>query len=351
MIGQFRGKIGGYLVIVIIGFIALVFAFEGVFGPKSTKGLHEGSVAGTVNGEPITIGDFNRAVERKVEMLKGMMGGKITDEQMKMFRIREGVFQELAQQKLMAQAALDSGRAPSDEAVRHEIMNLPYFQKDGKFDPVQYKGTLEANRYTPAIFEKMIREQLAVQDWTRSLSNQIRVSDAELKEEFLLSQNQRSYKYVSIPADAPAQKGMTPKQAAERVATMLRSDKKSDQAVDEFLKPFGVQVMDSPSVAENAPYLAGVQENPVIVKELFAKEGGLKVGQAKVYDAPTRILVVLVTGMKTPDPAKFESSRTELLQQVRARKERSLMNAVLKKLTGDADIVKNSAVVGDAAEA
>src|SRR5690606_26636328 len=144
--------------------------------------------------------------------------------------------------------------------------------------------------------------------------------------------NQRSYKYVSIPADAPAQKGMTPKQAAERVATMLRSDKKSDQAVDEFLKPFGVQVMDSPSGAENAPYLAGVQENPVIVKELFAKEGGLKVGQAKVYDAPTRILVVLVTGMKTPDPAKFESSRTELLQQVRARKERSLMNAVLKKL-------------------
>src|SRR5438477_10373418 len=99
----FREKFGRIATSAIIGGIALVFAFEGVFGPKATRGLHEGAVAGTVNGEPISIGDYNKALERKLEFLKGMMGGKISEEQIKMFRVRESVFQELAQQKLMAQ--------------------------------------------------------------------------------------------------------------------------------------------------------------------------------------------------------------------------------------------------------
>ena len=236
MIGQMRGKVGGWIITGIIGFIALVFAFEGVFGPKATRGLHEGAVAGTVNGEPISIGDYNKALERKLEFLKGMMGGKITDEQMKMFRVREGVFQELAQQKLMAQAALSSGRQPSDEAVRQEIVGMSYFQKDGKFDPAQYRATLQANNYSTATFEKMIREQLAVEEWTKSFGNQIRVSDAEVKDEYLHAKNVRSFKIVSIPAAAPPAKagkddkapGMTPKAAAEKVVRALvlpRADK------------------------------------------------------------------------------------------------------------------------------
>jgi len=255
MIGSLRGKVGKYIISGIIAFIALIFAFEGVFGPKSTRGLHEGSVAGKVNGEPITIGDYNRALERKLEFLKGLTGGKITDEQMKMFRVREGVFQEIVQQKLMAQAAIDSGRVPSDEAVRQEIMTLPYFQKDGKFSPAQYRAVLDANQYSTAMFEKMIREQLAVEDWTKTFANQVRVSEAETKEEYLLSKNQRSYKIASIPAAAPAgdAKGaLSPKAAAEKIATVLKADKKSDEAVNSILKPFGVTVRDVPDASPGA---------------------------------------------------------------------------------------------------
>jgi hypothetical protein len=284
------------------------------------------------------------------------MGGKITDEQMKMFRVREGVFQELAQQKLMAQAAIDSGRVPSDEAVRQEIMTLPYFLKDGKFDPMQYKSTLEANRYSPSLFEKMIREQLAVEEWSKSFSNQIRVSDAELKAEFLSSQNQRSYKYVSFPAQAPAagkdakQPELTPKAAAEKVAAMLRADKKSDDAVNALVKPFGVAVREISNAPADSGFVAGAEDLPAMSKELFAEEGGLEVGKTKIYESPSRITVVLVTSAKKPDLAKFESMRPELLQSIRSRKERDLMGSVMKKLTEKAKIVTNPSVVSGNAE-
>ncbi len=344
MIGKLRGKVGSYIIGGVITCIALIFAFEGVFGPKSTRGLHDGAVAGKVNGEPITIGDYNRALERKMEYLKGLTGGKVTEEQMKMFRVREGVFQEIVQQKLMAQAALDSGRSPSDEAVRQEIMTLPYFQKEGKFDPAQYRGVLEANHYSTAMFEKMIREQLAVQDWTRSFANQVRVSDAEAKEEYLLSKNQRTYKIVSIPAAAPATT-LTPKAAAQKVVALLKADKKSDDAVNAVLKPFGVTVREIPDATEGSGFVAGANDHPELAKELFS-EKGLTVGQAKIYENAARISVVLVTSAKKPDLSKFESEKGETQSQLRSKKERDLLNDVIKKLTDKAKIDPNPAVVG-----
>ncbi len=354
-----RGKVGGWIITGIIGFIALVFAFEGVFGPKATRGLHEGAVAGTVNGEPISISEYNKALERKIETLKGMMGGKISEEQLKMFGIRDGVFKELAQQKLMAQAALSSGREPSDEAVRQEITGMSYFQKDGKFDPAQYRATLQANNYSTASFEKMIREQLAVDDWMKSYANQIRVSDGEVKDEYLHAKNTRSFKLVSIPASAPAAKdgkdakapSMTPKLAAERVASMLKADKKSDDAVNAFLKPFGVTVRDNPDVPETSGFIPGATDHPELTKDLFGEssgENGLTVGKAKVYESPSRITVVLLTGSKKPDLAKFDAEKKETQLEIKSRKERDLMNEVVKKLSEKAKIDTNPAVVSGA---
>ena len=109
-----RGKLGNWIGGVIIGFIALVFVISGVFSPKATRGLHDGAVAGTVNGEPISLQEFNRALNQQVEMFKNMMGGKLTDEQLSQFHIRERVFQDLVRQKAMTQEALRQGAIASD---------------------------------------------------------------------------------------------------------------------------------------------------------------------------------------------------------------------------------------------
>src|SRR5919106_4957840 len=96
MLTWIREKFGTVVIGAIIGFIAFVFVFYGVFSPKSTRGLHEGAVAGTVNGDPISIAEFNRELNRRLEFFKNIAGGKISEEQLKSFKIREGVFQELA---------------------------------------------------------------------------------------------------------------------------------------------------------------------------------------------------------------------------------------------------------------
>src|SRR6478672_9160999 len=109
MLSWIREKFGTAVIGGIISFIAFVFVFYGVFSPKSTRGLHEGSVAGTVNGDPISIAELNRELNRRMEFFKNIAGGKISDEQLKAFRIKEGVFQELVNRKLMVQEAQHQG--------------------------------------------------------------------------------------------------------------------------------------------------------------------------------------------------------------------------------------------------
>src|SRR3954454_9073989 len=109
MLSWIREKFGTVVIGGIISFIGFVFAFYGVFSPKATRGLHEGAVAGTVNGDPISIAEFNRELNRRMEFFKNLGGGKISDEQLKSFRIKEGVFHELANRKLMIQESQHQG--------------------------------------------------------------------------------------------------------------------------------------------------------------------------------------------------------------------------------------------------
>src|SRR5687767_3741304 len=90
MLTWIREKFGAVMIGSIVGFIAFVFIFSGVFTPSRTKGVHEGAVAGEVNGVPITRAEFSSELNRRLEFFKNMGGGRISEEQLKAFRIREG---------------------------------------------------------------------------------------------------------------------------------------------------------------------------------------------------------------------------------------------------------------------
>jgi len=196
MLSWIREKFGKVVISGIIGFIAFVFVFYGVFSPKSTRGLHEGAVAGTVNGDSISITEFNRELNRRMEYFKNMGGGKLTEEQLKSFRIRETVFQELVNRKLLIQEAHKEGILASDEEVKDKIQEIPAFLKEGKFDLLTYKQVLESNNYNASSFEKMMRDDISLQQWERYFKERVHVSEEELKREFGQTHNERNIKYV-----------------------------------------------------------------------------------------------------------------------------------------------------------
>src|SRR5207245_2591788 len=111
------------------------------------------------------------------------------------FRVQESVFRELVQRKLLVQEAHRMGLSASDEEVKQAILEIPTFQKDGKFDLIAYKQTIEASPYgSTGNFEKLVRDDLSAQRWGEFFMRRIHVSDAEARQEFTMTHNKRNVK-------------------------------------------------------------------------------------------------------------------------------------------------------------
>ncbi|MFN7685567.1 MAG: SurA N-terminal domain-containing protein, partial [Oligoflexia bacterium] len=93
MLTTMRNRLGPVTVTLIVGGIAAIFILSDLIAPRKGAGLSGGlsraSSAGTVDGESISISEFNRELGRRVEQMKQFTGGRLTDEQLKMFRIHE----------------------------------------------------------------------------------------------------------------------------------------------------------------------------------------------------------------------------------------------------------------------
>ncbi len=404
MLSWIREKFGPLMIGLIVGLIGFVFVVSGVFNPKRTAGMGEGSVAGMVNGEPISITEFNRELNRRMEFFKGLGGGNLSEAQLKAFHIKSGVFGELVNRKLMSQAANKQGMMASDEEVRAKITEIPAFQKNSQFDPVSYKNLLAANNYTPSGFEKMMREDLSLQNWSRYFRERVKVSDDEIKREFMVSRDKRNIKYVllthesaaktvQIPAaetqkflNDPAKlniaknqfesrkntdfKGKTFEQVkeeltreilasektdeirkineglAKQVESVLKSDKASDGKVNAMLKPYGVEVKNTGLVAQTAPALPGIGEARDLMKDAFAAPSPIE-GKAKVYNSANWWLVAEVSEAQKPDLSKLDSDQNAIRQQLIGRKERDLYESWIKDLSAHAKIERNESIVGE----
>lgn len=206
MLSWIREKMGTAVIGSIIAFIAFVFVFYGVFSPKATRGLHEAAVAGTVGGDSIAMSELNRAVQRRIEIFKAYSDQPLTDAQVKKMGLRDMVFQDLVVKRAMIQVAAANGVVSADGEVRDQIQAMPDFQKDGRFDLDTYRRLLEANGFTPARYEGLMREDLAAQYWENYFSERVRLSERELQKYALLAAEKRALRYVVLSTEGAKKK-------------------------------------------------------------------------------------------------------------------------------------------------
>ena len=212
MLSWIRLKFGTALTGGVIAFVAFMFVFYGVFGPRATRGLHEGAVAASVNQEPITLQEFRRELDQKLQYLRKVGGKELSDEMLRQFRLESRVIDELIQRKLLVQGALAQGLVPSDDEVKRTIREIPVFGREGSkgipgpFEVSKYKELLSANRLTPGAFEKNVRDGLAAQQWEEYFGLRINVTENEIRDDFTRTQEKRQIKYVVLSdqqSDAP----------------------------------------------------------------------------------------------------------------------------------------------------
>ncbi len=177
--------------------IIVVFVFWGVGGNQTDA---RNAVA-TVNGEPITLQEFDKALNATRDQYSTQFGGNIPKGLLEALNIKKQVINELIQRSLLLQGGEEMGIYVSDMEIQDAIKNMTVFQNNGVFDSDRYNEVLKGSRLTPKKFERGMRTDLLVSKVANQISNFSQVVPYELEDRFRLDNSEFKIDYAAFESD------------------------------------------------------------------------------------------------------------------------------------------------------
>lgn len=163
--------------IVIIAFIGTIFLVWG----RGTVNPTGSNVIATVDGEAIPFDEYKKTYFRAVDTYKKILKDKYSDEMIEKMNLKRIVLNSLIEERIILSAASQMGLMVSNEELIEVLSNIPAFQKDGKFDPVQYKKLLKANKLSAKAFENNIEEDILKEKARRMIKESVVLSEGEMQ--------------------------------------------------------------------------------------------------------------------------------------------------------------------------
>jgi parvulin-like peptidyl-prolyl isomerase len=188
------------LIILVLAFIGTIIFDWGmdITGLKTRPGI-----IAEVNGNKITLEMYNRAYSQAIEQYRESAGTDPTESQFEV--LRQQTFDQLVQQILVQDVIRRQGIQATDKEIVYYIFNnppeflrsLPAFQDDnGNFDMSKYQAALRnpQNNWTPV--EEQLRLTIPYEKLESQIRASVRVTDEEIKQEFLRRNQQVEVSYV-----------------------------------------------------------------------------------------------------------------------------------------------------------
>jgi peptidyl-prolyl cis-trans isomerase D len=185
----------GVLALVILSF---VFAGVGSYINSSASGA-----AAVVNGDEIGLDDLERAYQNERSRMESQFGeafAALASDTAYLQNFRQGILERLISEKLLDQAAQDLGLRVSDEQIKLAIVGMQEFQVDGKFDNDRYLAILRQAGFQTNNFRDYMRVDMVRRQLSQSLMGTEFALTSEAKRAFVMQQQTRDIRYLSIPA-------------------------------------------------------------------------------------------------------------------------------------------------------
>jgi len=200
MLENIRESSQGLTAKIILGLIILTFAVAGL---GSYTNSADTSVA-TVNGEKISQQDFNKAYQAQRSRMAQQFGDMfetLSNDSNYMANFRQGVLDNLINERLIDQSAESLAIRVSDERIKTTIREMPEFQVDGVFDNNRYLAIInQAGFFQSSSF----RDYLRVEMTRRQLSQALVATEFNLpyqeKLQLTLQNQTRDIRFATISA-------------------------------------------------------------------------------------------------------------------------------------------------------
>ena len=158
MLQMIRDQVKGWLAVVIFTIMIIPFAFWGINYYFEQGG---GIIAIEVNGEEITLADFQRAYQDMRAQWQSISGAPVREGAEPL--IKQQVTEDLIQVELLVQAGKKAGLYVGDEEAWRLIRQVPAFNDDNGFNMTMFEVAASQSGLTPPGFLSRIKRDMAVE--------------------------------------------------------------------------------------------------------------------------------------------------------------------------------------------
>ena len=293
MLQALRGKKSSLLIKIILVVITIGFSFWGIESYLFTR--VDSSVA-SVDGTEISQDQFRQRFDENRQRMMQMMGGQADASIFERPEMKRQTLDQLINEQVLLDANKKLGVHVTDERVKKEILGIPAFQKDGKFDPDTYKMLLSTQNMTPLSFDDRIRQNLAVRELPEQVGTSVLITDAALDTYLRLKDQHRDFRFIKLEKlandDAPVSDEDMQAYYKEHQPEFITPERVSLQYIE----------LDATKLEVNA------QPDDAVLKERYEKE------KARFVTTEQRLashILVKVPGKGGPDEQKQALAKAE----------------------------------------
>jgi peptidyl-prolyl cis-trans isomerase D len=186
--------------IIVIG-IVVVFAIN--FGPGSlSKGGCAGAAppyAAKVNGKAIPASDWERQYRQLYALFRQQAGEAFSRELADQLGLPQQAMEQIVDRELVVQEAKRRGVAVTGAELTKFVHAMPSFQEGGRYNHELYLESARAMYGSPAKFEAALKDDLLYQKMMTALRETVKVSDAEVREQWENEADRVALVFVRIP--------------------------------------------------------------------------------------------------------------------------------------------------------
>jgi peptidyl-prolyl cis-trans isomerase D len=171
--------------------VTFIIGFSVAPNLVSGRGTSTTATVGSVNGRPITVGDYDRTLNEVSTTYRSQYGHDPQGRDLEM--MREQAWGQLVTETAILDAAKKEGYGASDDEVLFAVKNTPppwvrsqpAFETNGQFDARKYQSALSDPTMNWAPLEDEMRRMLPGQKLESNLLSTAKFSEPELRETFL----------------------------------------------------------------------------------------------------------------------------------------------------------------------
>lgn len=189
------------LLLIVFAFILLVFVDWG--GAGRAGAVTGVGYAAKVNGETITIEEFQRSLVMLEQQYEQVYGQRLSQQDREAMGLQRQVLQSLVNQKLLLQAAHEMNLTATPEEIRHEILSMPVLSPNGQFVGQElYERYVKAalNYQSAAAFEADLAEDITLSKIENALQSSVVLPDKLIEQEYRRRNELATIRYVLLPA-------------------------------------------------------------------------------------------------------------------------------------------------------